>query len=135
MALGSALVDKAETLRREAETEGEGEEVWVDGEKQFVPAEKSNVPSPKKTFRCRFQEIKGSEQQQDGRRRRVVRPSLLWGRKMVLQKGDKVRVFFKQKQWVEKYGESAVFQVDGDPEPLRKRRTIIGFEATLVKAE
>lgn len=135
MALGSALVDKAETLRREAETEGEGEEVWVDGEKQFVPADESNVPSPKKTFRCRFQEIKGSEQQQDGRRRRVVRPSLLWGRKMVLQKGDKVRVFFKQKQWVEKYGESAVFQVDGDPEPLRKRRTIIGFEATLVKAE
>lgn len=120
MALGAALVDRGRLVRREKTA------TEIDGEKQYKDAEPEKAP----WFRCRLQMVKGSEQQQDGRRRRVVRPTLLLGRKTTLVKGDQVEIKCKQL-----FGdELQLFTIDGDPEPLRKRRTVIGFEATLSKA-
>lgn len=127
MAFGSALVDKGWILRRE---DTEPEETWVEGERQLEPKDPEDDKATNR-FRCRFQLVKGSESQQDGRRRRVVRPVLLWGRNTKIQKGDRVKIRSREHFGVEE----PVFQVDGDPEPLRKRRRVIGYEATLVKAE
>lgn len=121
MALGAALVDRGRFVRREKAT------TEVDGERQFKDA----VPEEQRWFRCRLQMLKGSEQQQDGRRRRVVRPMLTVGRKVKIKKGDQIEIKCK-----ELYGnELVVFTVDGDPEPMRKRRTVIGYEATLARPE
>lgn len=130
MALGGALVDKAWIVRREPKA---AEDEWVDGEKQMTPLPADEGPT--KHFRCRFQLLKGVETQEQGRRRRVVRPMLLIGRRNVLIKGDKVKIRSKQQDFLALYGtEEPIFQVNGDPEPLRKRRTVIGWEASLVLA-
>jgi hypothetical protein len=137
MALGGALVDRATVLRRDVEIKQTDppEEKWIGGERQLLPPGQSGEPNEIK-FRCRFMMINGSEQQQDGRRRRVTRPRLMMGRKLTVKKGDKIKVLFRQKPYIELYGsKEVVFQVDGDPQEIRKRQRVIGWEANLVRAE
>lgn len=123
MGINAALVDRGKLIRREATKEK------VDGEVQY----KTDEDQP--WFRCRFQMIKGSEQQQDGRRRRVVRPALIVGKNAIIKKGDEIEVKSKQHAAIWEGQETKQFVINGDPEPLRKRRTIIGYEATLAAVD
>jgi hypothetical protein len=118
MALTAAFVDRGRIVRRTKTA------ARVDGEKQWQPVSQD-------WFRCRFQLVKGSEQQSDGRRKRVVRPRLMVGRKIRIKPGDHVEIRSR-----EHFGtELRIYSVDGEPEPMRKRRIIIGYEATLVRSE
>ncbi len=69
-----------------------------------------------------------------GRRRVEKRPSVLIDRTdengdpVVLSVEDKLEVDSRQLG-------RAIYQLDADPEPLRKRRTVIGWEAPLRRVE
>lgn len=120
MALGGALVDKGWTISR-TKTEEK-----VDGERKF------GAPSKGKRFRCRLDMVAGSEQNTEGRWRRIIRPTLVVGRKSTLKANDEVEV--KSKEALKHLGEEIIkFKVVGDPLPIRKRRTTIGYVYTLVQ--
>ena len=106
MALGSALVDRAKVITREKVA---GEK--IDGEVQYTTVEDA------KTFRCRLEMQKGSEMDADGRRKSVRRPSLMFRRRDTVTAGDKIHV--TSTAIPEGTG---VYQVDGDPTPMRRRR-------------
>lgn len=119
MGIGTALVDKARTIRR---TEDALQE--VDGEKVMIPTNPVEGP----WFRCRIYGKESTEIQGDGRRKRVTRYNIMTGRKSNIKAADTIETQSKQMG-------NAKYQVDGDPKPIRKRRTIIGYTARLVKSE
>lgn len=128
MALGTALVDRARVIRR-VEADPDVEPVVVEGEKVMVPKEGDKFDDGVGPwFRCRIDSRQVSELQQDGRRKTVTRHTLLVGRKADIRGSDLIETKSKQMG-------NAKYTVDGDPSELRKRRTVIGYEVRLVKAE
>lgn len=119
MGLGAALVDRARPLRKEpttARVEGTTRVAWTTHE----------------WFRARLflgGDAEGEAPQSN--HKRVLRtPTLLCGRAdssgaaLVIQHDDRLEVDSAQLG-------RAVWEVTGEPEPLRKRRTVIGYQLTL----
>lgn len=121
MALGSALVDRARIWRRERT------EQVVDGERQLTAKQK--FPATR-WFRVRLEVTPTSERQEDGRRAETRRHSILVGRKW----GGQIRATDEIEVESAQLG-SRTYQVTGQPEPLRRRRTVIGYVVQLVEAE
>lgn len=122
MALGSALVDKARVHRR-AKTNAK-----LQGTKALI-----DLP-PSEWFRCRLTIPKGSETHEEGRHKRSKTPELtvnkrdIKGKLVDIQAGDKLEIQSRE------FG-NVSYEVAGDPEPIRKRRSIIGWMLNLSKVE
>lgn len=124
MALGSALVDRARIVRNTPQP------VKIEGRTQFA---KVTLP----WFRCRVQmPTRPRRADASGGRSRVeVLPTLLYARKdsegnvVDLSSADELEV-----EMVE-MGEHSLYRVDADPMPLRKKRTIIGWEVPVKRIE
>lgn len=118
MALGAVLVDRARVVDKVGTTK-------VQGRTQFNPVLGT-------WFKARLF-LPASEERADaqGRRRKVIKkPTLLCGVKdtaggVVLVQADQMLEVASPDLG------SAVWQIEGDPEPLRKKRKVIGFQATL----
>jgi hypothetical protein len=99
-----------------------------------VRGSKTVTPVTSNDFRCRITLPKGSETHEEGRHKRRTQPTLLVGKydkkgKIVsIKAGDDVEVVSNQHGTVR-------YQVAGDPEPLRKRRSIIGWQCAITKVE
>jgi hypothetical protein len=119
MALGGALVDKARTV------DVDSNPVRVEGEFQ-----RNTVYGP--WFRCRLDHGREQEGTDQGRIRGVVRPRLIVSRKVRLKGDQRLEIISKQ---VHGHAGAVVYNIDGNPEPLRKKRTVIGWEAGLVKVD
>lgn len=121
MALGSALVDRARTVRhRKVNTR-------VQGTRQYTTDRGT-------WFRCRITIPKGEETHEDGRHKRRSQPT------MIIAKRDVRGEFIDVNAWDEievdsrEFG-TVTYQVAGDLEPLRKRRTVIGWSCAITKTE
>ena len=132
MSLGAALTDKARVIGR-----GTGPKpTRIEGTKVTKPEEGE-------WFKCRLELPKEDEGAEDsGRFRRQVTPSLMLGKrnlkgeKNVVRGRDQIRV--KSNQILEQTGgaeDEWTFEVKGRPEPIRKRRAVIGYQVNLVKVE
>lgn len=121
MALGSALVDKARvhrTLKTSAKLQGTLQT------KEFTS----------EWFRCRVTMPRGSEQTEEGRRKKQKTPELMCGRVNVL--GEAVEILAGDTLELQSVQLGNVtLQIAGDPEPIRKRRSIIGWQVGLSKVE
>jgi hypothetical protein len=114
MALGSALVDRGRIVRQA--TTGVKVEGTTIFEPEFLPL-----------FKCRLTLNEDVEKDADPRRKRVTREATLMvnkkdkGHNLVeVRASDRVEVISKQLG-------TGVWEVTGDPEPLRKRRVVIGW--------
>lgn len=137
MALGAVLVDRAYLIRQEAIVvggeEGEGEE--VEGT-TVVEVEGSTVYEEDEgpEFKARLQIESASERTRDGVTQTDPRPMLLTAKKdsegteLDFKPSDRIKVVSKQLG-------TAIWEVDGEPEPLRKKRTVIGWQLTLHRVE
>lgn len=122
MALTSALKDRARTIRREAAG------VRVQG---MTP----RAPTSSQWFKARLELPANSEQTdaQGGRRKQVKRPTLMLGVKDL----DRNPVVIKAEEQIEVDSEElgrAIWRVSGDPQPIRKKKRLIGWQATLERA-
>lgn len=124
MALGAALVDRARIIRNVPQPRK------IEGRTQFA---KVTLP----WFRCRVQ-MPNKPRTADaagGRTRAEARPTLLYGIRdsegnaISLTSTDELEVQVKE------IAEHALYQVDADPMPLRKRRSVIGWEVPLKRIE
>ena len=119
MAVGSVLVDRARPLYREqsaAKVEGTSQQPFVSGE----------------WFKARLTIPQSTEVQEPGagRRRVEVRPTLMFAKRDVT--GEPVKLTVEDRIEVDsKQLGRAVYLLDGDPEPVRKRRTINHYEVTI----
>lgn len=136
MALGSALVDRAFLLRKRPATPedeiGPPEEVEgtvIEGTPIFKEPNPED-PEPGPEFRCRLDLSGTTERTKDGLTQTDPRPKLLTpakdldGNELEFLSSDQLKVVSKELG-------TAIWEVDDDPEPLRKRRTIIGWELTI----
>lgn len=123
MALGAALVDRARRVTKEAST------VRVEGTTPMAEVRSA-------WFRCRlFLGGDRESQGEDGSYVRSVRgPTLLYGVRDA--DGAVLDVGYDEKLEVEsaQLGD-ALWRVAGEPEPLRKRRTVIGYQVTLERVQ
>lgn len=123
MALGTALVDRARLISKQSTGRK------VDGKTQA-----GDVTGP--WFRARLELPEGQEGDSNvtGRRRTVVRPSLMCGARdsegNTISFGSHDRLDVDSPQLGR-----ATFEVAGEPKPMRKRRTVIGWEVTLARVE
>lgn len=117
MALGTALVDRARIHRRSKTS------TKVDGERQMTESEVIGD-----WFRCRLFSTSATEQQENGRREATERHEFIVGRKTLIKQSDEIEVDSKQL-------EGGMFMVAGPPEELRRRRTVIGYRLTLIRAD
>jgi hypothetical protein len=117
MAIGTALVDKGRIHRRSKTSDK------VDGERQMT--ESVEVGG---FFKCRLFPSQTSEVQRDGRREATTRHEFIVGRKTLIDASDLIEVESKNVT-------GGMFRVAGPPEELRKKRTVIGYKLTLVRAE
>lgn len=126
MALSSALVDRARRVRNEATPRR------VEGTTTFA-----TVTGAWFKARLTVPAAPEADDAQGSHRRTVARPTLLLGVRDregnrlepgFLSADDKVEVDSRQ------FGRG-VWEVTGDPEPLRKKRRVIGFQATLAKVD
>lgn len=119
MALGSALVDRAARLTEE-------------GTGQSVQGTKQHTPDLGPDFRCRLELQEGNERNRQERTTGEVRPRLMTGKKaldgtaLIFRQDDKVRVISPELG-------TATWKVVGEPKPMRKRRTLLGWELNLVR--
>jgi hypothetical protein len=123
MALGSALVDRARIVRNRPQPQR------VDGRTEFAKVSSS-------WFRCRLTVPARPRNRQGNVTRSESHPTLLYevknadGDPVGLTGDDEVEVVAAE------LGDAAgLFKVDGEPEPLRKRRTVIGFQVPLKRIE
>lgn len=122
MALRSALVDRARVISREPS------EVKVEGRTQYAPI-------TREWFRCRVQLPPipvAPGPGQPGSRRAAKKPSLLFDVKDL--NGDPVVVAFQDRievRSVEQGMDTVVFELDSDPQPVRKKRRVIAQEVVL----
>lgn len=123
MAFNGALVDKGRRLYREALPDK------VEGSTQMA-----NITSA--WFKCRLNLPQGVETDEatGARRRKVLRPSILIAKK----NSDGELSGVKAKERIEiasaQLG-TAVYEVIGDPTVLRKKRRVIGYEATIERVD
>jgi hypothetical protein len=124
MSLGSVLVDRANLIRSEPT-----EEV-IEGSVVFTEGEDAEGPE----FRARLQISQSPERTKEGMTQADPRPMLLTERKdlegndLDFRTSDKIRVVSKELG-------TATWEVDGEPEPLRKKRTIIGWQLQIHKVD
>jgi hypothetical protein len=123
MALGAVLVDRARPVRKRATGEK------VEGTTPMAPVHGA-------WFRCRLTMPKGYENggtQQSARRSRRS-PELMYEMRDLA--GDDIVLRFDEEVIVEsaELGTSR-WKVNGDPEPLRKKRSVIGWIATLERVD
>jgi hypothetical protein len=121
MALTAALVDKARVInRRDAGRVVEGRRI--------------TVPEQGPWFRCRLRPAGSAEDTDDGRVAYRNRTTLLVGvrdssgQKIEIRGSDQLEVDSKELG-------HARWQVTGDPKPIRKRRTILGWRVSVSKLE
>lgn len=124
MPIGTALVDRARLVTMEAAT------ARVEGTTQLAPVYGE-------WFRCRLT-LPGSQEGPDeprGYRRSINRPSLLYGVRD--RAGQTLAIRFNHKVVVEskEQGILSVWKVNGDPQPLRKKRSMIGWFAQLERLD
>jgi hypothetical protein len=124
VALASALVDRARIVRNTPQP------VKVEGRTSFA---KVTLP----WFPCRVQ-MPARPRTSDGsggRTRVEVRPTLLVGLRdsqgdlIDLTSSDQLEVEMKE------IGERGFYSVDADPEPLRKKREVIGWQVSVRRVE
>lgn len=123
MALGSALVDRARIVRNTPQPRK------VEGRTQMAKVKHA-------WFRCRLTlpQRPHSNDPSNGRRRTDSRPSLLYG----LRDADGEPVDLSPEDEVEiesKELGTALWRLDAAPEPLRKRRSLVGYEVRLRAVE
>lgn len=126
MALGSALVDRARVVRNETAT--------------TTRVEGSSVVSQVhgNWFRARLELPQGSEgsgtSQEQGRTRGVSSPTLMYE----LLDEENLRVEMTGEDFVQvesdEFG-TTTWQMQGNPQPIRKLRAVIGFQASVRKVE
>lgn len=117
MAIGTALVDKGRIHRRTKTSQK------VDGERQMT--ESSIVGD---WFKCRLFATSSTEVQRDGRREATQSHEFIVGRRTQIKASDEIEV---ESQNIP----GGIFKVAGPPEELRKKRTVIGYKLTLIRAE
>jgi hypothetical protein len=120
VAIGAALVDRARTVRREATG-------------QRVEGTSLMAPVFGEWFRARlFLDMQQyAERDEQGERRKVVHtPQLMFGVRDVV--GGAVAVLAEEEVEVDspEFGRQ-VWRVTGDPQPIRKKRAVIGGLVTL----
>lgn len=124
MALAGALVDKGRCISNQALPQR------VEGTTQMTPVATA-------WFKCRLSLPKGTEPADptaSDRRRYVRQPELLVGHRdkdghpIDIKGKDRIEVDSRQ------FG-NLHFEVVGDPEPLRKKRRVIGWVLTLERAD
>lgn len=122
MAFGSALVDKARLVRQTTSgTKVEGTTQYVDHEGEWFKArlELPNAPEG---------------QVNPSRKRVVVKPTLLTktrdlaGEPIEFRASDRIEVESKQ------FG-NTLWEAAGDPQPLRKRRTLLGWQLEMRRVD
>lgn len=123
MAFGTALVDRARIVREEPQPRK------VEGRTIF-----STVTYP--WFRARLT-IGARPRTADptgGRTRVESRPTLMYALRD--ESGEPVALDAEDQVEVESVGQaSGLWRLDGQPQPIRKRRTVIGYEVTLRRVE
>lgn len=122
MALGAVLVDRARRLRTEPAP------VKVEGSTSFV-----EIHSP--WFKARLTLPANPETVDPGGHMRTpLRPSLLFGVKDTT--GDAVEIAAADRIEVDspQLGK-AIWEVSGEPEPLRKKRRVLGYQVALTRVE
>lgn len=120
MGLAAVLVDRARTIRKEAGARVEGRSANVTVEGAWFKA------------RLMLDTAEAQESVDTGRGRRatVPRPQLLYG--VGDLEGGTVDVFASDQ--IEVFSVelgSAIWRVTGDPQPIRKKRRVIGWQAGL----
>lgn len=125
MAYRGALVDRAHILRKR---KGTGRK--VNG--YTVQDETSPVEGPE--FRARLEMNTSIENERDGRTSADPRPSLMTdfrdsdGNPLEFRISDRIRVVSRQLG-------TAVWEVDGMPDPIRKKRRVIGWDVPIHRVE
>lgn len=122
MALGGALVDRARIVRK-------APGVPVEGRQRFAPVYGA-------WFRCRFElrnQRKGREPQSNVPRV-VKQPHLMYGLRDM--EGQNVELLATDLlQVVSPELGQAFYELTGDPDPMRKRRRVLGWEVDLQRVE
>jgi hypothetical protein len=121
MGLGSALVDRARVIRQEPAAVGR-----VEGSTRFVPVEGN-------WFRARLELPDGTEQPgpENSRRRAVIAPTLMYedlderDLPVGLSAQDRVEVESLEQ------GDTSIWDVIAEPQPIRKKSEVMGFQVTL----
>lgn len=126
MALGAALVDRARVVRRAPtarKVEGVSEVAWVEGP----------------WFKARLSLTAGQPGPADGSRarRQGDTPALMVGVRDLA--GDVIEwldgeAFVDVLSVSQGMAEPVRYRVNGDPTPIRKKRTVIGYEVSLARA-
>lgn len=124
MGLTSALVDRARTLRQEPATG------------QRVAGRTPMLQMPSAWFPARLEMPAGNETPgpQGGRRRSIKHPTLMID--SFDDENQPVSLTGKDKVEVEsiEYGR-AVWELEGDPQPIRKREEVIAYQATIKRID
>lgn len=117
MGLNAVLKDKGRTISQEKS------EVRIEGTKQ-------RITSQSVQFKCRLEMVKSSEASDQGYHRTAVRPRIMVGKRTELRANQSIEILSPQihgnDEWVE-------YSIDGDPEPYRKKKSVVGWEANLVR--
>lgn len=121
MALGSALVDRARIVSMQSTGRK------VDGQSRAV-----SVTGP--WFKARLELPQAPEANFGQRRRATQRPSLMCGVRD--EEGNEIRFGAQDAIEVDspQLGQ-AIWQVTAEPAPMRKKRTVIGWEVALARQE
>lgn len=123
MALGSALVDRAVTLRNA-----------LDEDADRVEGTKVREVIQSEWFRCRLELPAETEATQSGRARKQRGPNILVAKRDL--GGELVDILSSDLLGIvsAQLG-SDTWRVQGAPKPLRRRRAVIGWEVALSKVE
>lgn len=119
-------MDRARVISREPSS------VKVEGRTQYAAV-------TREWFRCRVQlpplPVR-SGPGTSGAKRTEKKPSLMFDIKDL--RGDPVTVTFQDRlevKSVEQGMDTVVFELDSDPQPIRKKRKVIGYEATMKRVD
>jgi hypothetical protein len=121
VALGAVLVDRARVVRKQAAA------ARVEGTTPMVPIAHA-------WFRARLFLEGAPEREQEGMRRATPGPQLLYALRDT--DGDAIDLHFDDRVEVDsaELGR-AMWRVNGEPQPIRKRRSLIGHLATLERVQ
>ena len=126
MGLGTALVDRARVVKKEAAG------ARVGGRTTLAPV--SGQWFKARLFLPSAGAAPDSLDTQGGRRKMIKQPTLLFALRDVDREAVQVSAEFRLDVDSPELGR-AVWEVRGDPEPLRKKRRVIGYYATLKRTD